>query len=74
MIAAARKALDTIVHFLSFDAWTREAVAPQRIDEHRVGEYYADYSEPTREQLNEPQPELDELFSKSKVVSVKSEL
>jgi hypothetical protein len=40
----------------------------------RVGDFYADYSLPTQEQLKAPQPELDELFKQSKVVSVKREL
>ena len=39
-----------------------------------VGKYYADYSAIPREQLDAVQPELDELFKNSKVVSVKRDL
>jgi hypothetical protein len=39
-----------------------------------VGEYYADYSGLPREQLDAAQPELDELFKNSKVVSAKRDL
>jgi|307.fasta_scaffold737576_1 hypothetical protein len=39
-----------------------------------VGKYYADYSAISREQLDAVQPELDELFKNSKVVSVKRDL
>ena len=76
MTAAARKAFSSVVRFLSGDVWSR--VTPNEPSEsemkHRVGEHYADYSEPTRKQINEPQPELEELFKNSKVVSVKREL
>jgi len=74
MTAAARKALSSIVHFLSVDVWNRGKVTPPEQHEHRIGEYYADYSKPTHAQLEQPQPELDELFKKSSVVSVKREM
>ena len=74
MTTAARKALSSIAHFLSVEVWNRGKVPPPEQHEHRVGEYYADYSEPTDAQLVQPQPELDELFNKSKILSVKREL
>jgi hypothetical protein len=76
MTAAARKAFDSVVHFFSLD-WNRGggSVEP-KADESQpmVGEYYADYSAIPREQLDAVQPELDELFKNSKVVSVKRDL
>ena len=36
---------------------------------HRVGEYYADYSLPTRKEIEAAKPELDELFKNSKPIS-----
>jgi hypothetical protein len=75
MTAAARKAFDTVVHFLSVDVLGREAPSPKEgDDQHRVGKYYADYSLPTQEELNAPQPELDELYKNSKPISGKREL
>lgn len=76
MTAAARKAFSSVVQFLSVDVWQR-AVSPDiphKPDEDRVGEYYADYSAPTGNQLSASQPELDELFKNSKVVSAKREV
>jgi hypothetical protein len=70
MTEAARKALSSVVSFFSVEAWSRPT---ERQEEHRVGEYIADYSEVTAEQLNEPQPELDELFKDSKLISAKRE-
>lgn len=37
--------------------------------EYRVGEYYADYSLLTPEEIAAPDPELDALFKRSKPVS-----
>jgi hypothetical protein len=73
MTEAARKALSSVVSFFSAEAWSRPAEKGKRQEEHRVGEYIADYSEVTAEQLNEPQPELDELFKDSKLISAKRE-
>jgi hypothetical protein len=71
-MTAARKALNSVMHYLSWGRGTAgEAV---KDTEHRVGEYRADYSEPTSEQINKPQPELEKLFENSKVISVKREL
>lgn len=38
---------------------------------HRVGEYVADYSELTEDEIAAPVPEMDGLLARSKVVSVK---
>jgi hypothetical protein len=75
MIAAPRKALSSVMHFFSTSVWSRGTSSQRAEDDthHRVGEYFADYSEPSLEQINKPQPELDELFKNSKVVSVKRE-
>lgn len=74
MAEAARKALSSVVHFFSVD-WNRGAPQPLVKNEpvHRVGEYYADYSELTQAELHAPQPDLDGLFKDSRVVSVKRE-
>lgn len=69
--AAARKAFSSVVHF-----WQR-AVGPENPDkpvEDRVGKYYADYTAPTGSQICASEPELDELFQNSKVVSAKREV
>jgi len=69
MTAVARKAFSSVVQF-SVDVWHR-VVPSKPAEEPRVGEYYADYSAPTPEELNTPQPELDELFKNSKPISRK---
>jgi hypothetical protein len=77
MTAAARKAFDSVVHFFSLHTWNRGGgSAEPKADESQpmVGKYYADYSAIPREQLDAVQPELDELFKNSKVVSVKRDL
>jgi hypothetical protein len=73
MTAHARKALSSVMHYLSWARGTTGASVKEDV-EHRVGEYHADYSEPTFEQINKPQPELEELLKNSKVISVKREL
>jgi hypothetical protein len=67
MTAATRNPLSSV---------TAEKPASDAKDdaEHRVGEYRADYSEVTFEQIIQPQPELDEPLKNSKVISVKREL
>jgi hypothetical protein len=70
MTAAARRALSSVVQFFTGKSPARQE---DNEEEHRVGEYIADYSEVTVAQLQEPQPELDELFKDSKIVSVKRE-
>lgn len=70
MTAAARKAFTSVVQFFTGSRPVRQE---EKEEQHRVGEYIADYSEVTVAQLQEPQPELDELFKDSKVVSVKRE-
>jgi hypothetical protein len=42
-------------------------------DEHRVGEYFADYSDPSQAQIVAPELELYELFRASETVSIKRE-
>ena len=76
MTAAARKAFDSVVHFLSVDMWNRGSASaePKAESQPMVGDYSADYSALPREQLDAAQPELDELFKNSKVVSVKRDL
>ena len=71
MTAAARKALSSVMHLFSGDAWGWQAAKEPEV--HRVGDYVADYSEVTTEQINQPQPELDELFRDSKLISAKRE-
>ena len=39
----------------------------------RIGEFYADYSQPTRDEIDAVDPECAELFANSKVISVKRE-
>ena len=80
MTAVARRALSTLVHFFSSETWGRHATQPKESaspleaePDHRVGEYYADYSEVTIAELTQPQPELDQLFKDSKIVSAKRE-
>ena len=73
MTAAARKVFSSVVQFFSGEAWSRPARQDEKEEEHRVGEYIADYSEVTVAQLQDAQPELDKLFKDSKVVSVKRE-
>jgi hypothetical protein len=79
MTEAARKALSSVMHLFSGEAWgwktTRREEHEERHvhEEHRVGDYVADYSEVTVEELNRPQPELDELFKDSKLISAKRE-
>ena len=73
MAAAARKAINSLVHLLSLHRWKRVEVNRPEQHDHRVGEYYADYSEPSRVQLVAPQAELDELLRESSTVSVKRE-
>jgi len=71
-MTAARKALNSVMHYLS---WGRGPTgeAAKKDAEHRVGEYRADYSEPAFEEINKPQPELEKLFENSKIISVKRE-
>jgi uncharacterized RmlC-like cupin family protein len=73
MTAVARKALNSVIHLFSGEAWGWQGAKREEHEEHRVGEYVADYSEVTLEQLNKPQPELDELLKDSKLISAKRE-
>ena len=73
MTASARKALRSVVQF-SVNIWHRATTgAPpmtrEREPVHRVGEFYADYSLPTRKEIEAAKPELDELFKHSKPIS-----
>jgi hypothetical protein len=74
MTAAVRKAFSSVVQFLRREtvAHRQAAVKEQAIP--RVGDYYADYSEPTRAQIDAADAELNKLFKNSKLVSEKREL
>jgi hypothetical protein len=51
---------------------TRSTSAKHPVEEvHKVGEYYADYSEVSFEELAKPIPEMDDLLQRSRLVSVK---
>jgi hypothetical protein len=53
------------------DAITRALGVPDRDkdDPPRVGEYYADYSQLTPEEIGRPDPEAEALFKRSKPIS-----
>jgi hypothetical protein len=66
MTAAARRALSSVAHFLSFD-WVRKEPQPL----YPVGDYCADYSELPTKEIGMRNPELDKLLNESKIVSTK---
>jgi hypothetical protein len=68
MVAALRKAVHSGVHnlMLFWQAFLHARTKPDTPeDEHRVGDYRANYRLPTPEELHAPDPELDELFKNS---------
>ena len=77
MTEAIRKALYASVAY--FSAWggqtrpdSRAEHSPES-DAPRLGKYRVDYEMPSQEEIQASNPELDDLFSHSKVISVKRE-
>lgn len=69
MVAVALRAA-SFVTSRSFTVQTEQFSCGESID--RVGEYVADYSELTSDELAARDPHLDDLLARSRVVSVKS--
>ncbi|TGP27365.1 hypothetical protein EN875_034050 [Mesorhizobium sp. M2D.F.Ca.ET.232.01.1.1] len=47
------------------------SAAAQNEEMHKIGDYYADYSELTDEQLAKTDPDMEAFIARSRVVSVK---
>jgi hypothetical protein len=82
MAEALRKVFNaSVAYFTSFGETTYPSGAGARPkkdekkdeESHRLGQYRVDYSLPTQEELNQPDPELDSLFYQSKLISHNSE-
>jgi hypothetical protein len=80
MAEAIRKALYSSVSYLSWSSWFSRATPAPRAeepsrdeDQHRLGQYVADYSMPSQEEIDAIDHECAELFAHSKTISAKRE-
>jgi hypothetical protein len=73
MSEAIRKAFYSTLAYFSFGESARRAETPPSDADFRVGEYRADYAMPSRDELQAPDPALEDLFANSKTIRVKRE-